>query len=41
MRAGPARSWKGVVVLVAVLIVLWAVFALTGCGSGSTGIGRL
>lgn len=40
MPSGPARRWVvSTVIVVAVLLLVWIVFVLAGCGSGSTGIG--
>jgi hypothetical protein len=41
VRPGRARSWVGVAILLGVLVLVWFLLSLPGCGSGSTGIGRL
>jgi hypothetical protein len=41
VRAGPARKWLPVLIAVGIVLLVVFLLAVPGCGSGSSGIGRL
>jgi hypothetical protein len=41
VRTGPARKWVPPAIAVGVVLLVVFLLAVPGCGSGSTGFGRL
>jgi hypothetical protein len=41
VRTGRARSWLAPAIAVGVVLLVVFLLAVPGCGSGSTGLGRL